>query len=303
MDGWYYYFAFRFILSNIQNKWHPFVFYYLYHKYSFMHFTRKWAVMIMLAMLSIYVQAQTDTLFNQTDKQNFKQGWWKKNYPNGKLMYKGFFKDNKPVGEMVRYFENGAVKARLLYDNKGEYAHVVLLYNDGQVAATGVFYNSVKDSVWRYYSYYNHALTSEERFNKGKRQGDMLYFYNNGDVSEKVTWSDNVMDGPWEQYFPASVLKLKTRYVKGKLEGDFLVYYSSGKPYLKGLYKNGLREGLWTFYKEDGSKDLELNYHQGVTPDGDKLDARQQEFFKQIEENKGKFEEPDESNFLSPQKH
>ncbi len=257
----------------------------------------------MPALFCVCVSAQSDTVFNQADKQNFKQGWWKKNYPNGKLMYKGFFKDNKPVGTMLRYYENGALKARLVYDEKGEYARTVLYYNDGQVAATGVYYNSAKDSTWKYYSYYDHALTNEERFIKGKREGEALFFYNNGDVSEKITWKDNVMNGPWEQYFPANVLKLKATYVNGKLEGDFLVYYFDKKPYLTGNYKNDLREGLWTFYKEDGNKDLELHYHQGITPDADKLDARQQEFFKQIEENKGKFEEPDETNFLSPQKH
>ncbi len=45
---------------------------------------------------------------------------------------------------------------------------------------------------------------------------------------------------------------------------------------------------------------MELVYHLGVTTDTEKLDARQQELFKMIEENKGKFEEPDETNFLTP---
>ena len=59
--------------------------------------------------------AQTDTVFNQVDKNNMKQGYWKKDFPNGKLMYKGFFKNNKPVGEMRRYYETGELKAILNY--------------------------------------------------------------------------------------------------------------------------------------------------------------------------------------------
>jgi antitoxin component YwqK of YwqJK toxin-antitoxin module len=256
--------------------------------------------LFLLLLFNVITTAQTDTVFNQSDAHNLKQGWWKKSYPNGTIMYKGFFRDNQPVGEMSRYYETGALKASLVYDSKGEFARARLFYADGQVAATGVYYNSLKDSTWCYYSYYDHSLTTREIYAKGKRNGLMINYYNNGNISEKITWVNDKKDGPWEQYFVNNVLKLKTTFKEGKLEGEFLVNYDSGKPYLKGGYKNGLREGKWIFYSEEGTIDMELTYHLGVTSDTDKLDARQQELFKMIEENKGKFEEPDETNFLTP---
>jgi antitoxin component YwqK of YwqJK toxin-antitoxin module len=266
-----------------------------------MHFRKKPVFVVSLFLLSMIVGAQQkDTVFNQTDARNLKQGWWKKSYPNGMIMYKGFFRDNKPVGEMQRYYETGALKASMLYDSKGEYAHARLLYADGQLAATGVFYNSLKDSTWCYYSYYDHSLTTREIYTRGKRNGLMINYYNNGSPSEKISWVNDKKEGPWEQYFANNALKLKAMYKEGKLEGEFLVNYDSGKPYLKGGYKNGLREGKWIFLSEEGSTDMELTYQKGVTPDGEKLDARQQELFRMIEENKGKFEEPDETNFLTP---
>lgn len=201
---------------------------------------------------------------------------------------------------MLRFYETGAIKASIVYYNNGEYARVRLMYADGQVAATGVYYNSMKDSTWCYYSYYDHSITTREIYTKGKRNGLMINYYNNGNPSEKINWVNDKKEGPWEQYFANNTLKLKANYRDGKLEGEFLVNYDSGKPYLKGDYQNGLREGKWIFYTEEGKADMELTYHSGVTPDTDKLDARQQELFRMIEENKGKFEEPDETNFLTP---
>lgn len=246
------------------------------------------------------LQAQSDTIFNQSDVNNLKQGYWKKNFPNGKLMYKGFFKDNKPVGEMRRYFESGALKAVLNYDSKGEYAHARLLYEDGQLAAEGRYFNSLKDSTWVYYSYYDRSITTRETYLKGARHGMITQYYNNGDISEKTEWKNDKKSGIWEQYFKGNTLKLKASYLDNKLEGDFLVNYEDGRPYVKGSYLHEQRNGKWTFYNEDGTVKTELDYTGGKAAGEDKLDEEQQIFFRQIDENQGKFEEPDESNFLIP---
>ncbi len=246
------------------------------------------------------MEAQSDTLFNQTDAQRLKQGWWKKSYPNGKLMYKGFFKNDKPVGLMYRYYETGAVKAILNYDAKGDYARARLLYEDGQLAAEGVFYNSLKDSTWSYYSYYDRSLTAQENWQKGARQGMMINYYSNGSISEKIDWKDNKKDGIWEQYFQNGLLKMKATYSENKLEGDFYVYFSDGELYLKGKYANDHRQGKWTFFKEDGTVDAEMEYLDGKPLNEDQLTEKQQELFHSIEANEGKFEEPDESNFIIP---
>jgi antitoxin component YwqK of YwqJK toxin-antitoxin module len=259
-----------------------------------------------LSFLMIYcigaasIHAQSDTIFNQTDTKNQKQGYWKKSYPNGKLMYKGFFKDNKPAGEMLRYFESGALKAVLNYDNTGEYAHARLFYEDGQLAAEGRYYNSLKDSTWVYYSYYDRSLTARETYLKGARHGMTISFYNNGDISEKIEWRNDKKSGIWEQYFKGNTLRLKGFFVDNKLEGEFLVNYEDGKPYVKGVYVNDQRNGKWTFFKQDGTVETELEYMLGKAANKDKLDEEQQEFFRIIDENLGKFEEPDETNFLVP---
>jgi len=258
------------------------------------------SAVVVIALVSLTVSAQTDTIFNQTDASGMKQGWWKKSYPNGKLMYKGCFKDNRPAGEMRRFYDNGEIKAVLKYDAGGESARVTLYYADGQKAAEGKYVGIQKDSTWTYFSYYNHTPTVQENYVKGVRQGQMLHYYNNGIVSEKLGWKNDKKEGPWEQYFDNQILKLRGNYVNGKLEGEFLVNYEDGKPYLRGRYVNDLREGKWVLYNENGGVARQMTYQKGISPDEEKLDERQQEMFRMIEENKGKIEEPDEINFMAP---
>ena len=40
----------------------------------------------------------SDTIWNQTDKNGLKQGFWKVTYENGFVKYQGFFKNNLPFG-------------------------------------------------------------------------------------------------------------------------------------------------------------------------------------------------------------
>jgi antitoxin component YwqK of YwqJK toxin-antitoxin module len=248
------------------------------------------------------IKAQTDTIFNQTDVKGLKQGCWKKNYPNGKLMYKGFFKDNKPVGIMRRYFESGNLMALMHYDSNGEYARAELYYEDGQIAAKGNYYNSQKDSTWEYFSYYDRSITNKENYIKGIRQGLEIHYYNTGEISEKTEWKNDMKNGKWEQYFKSKIQKLNGNYLNNKLNGEFRVNFDNGEPFITGGYANNQRDGKWTFYHEDGTVDMELNYTNGRTEDTVKLDEKQQEIFRMIDENEGKFEEPDETNFLAPPK-
>jgi hypothetical protein len=53
---------------------------------------------------------------NQVDEKGRKTGHWQVEYPNGKILYEADFVEGLPVGVMVRYYENGVVKARMRFD-------------------------------------------------------------------------------------------------------------------------------------------------------------------------------------------
>jgi len=258
------------------------------------------STVLILIFISITALPQTDTVFNQTDANNLKQGYWKRNYPNGKLMYTAFFKDNRPSGIMKRYYESGRLRAIMNYSADGENAFARLFYENGNPVAEGKYSGTHKDSIWTYYSYYSKTVTARESWVEGIRNGMMVSYFDNGDISEKIEWKDSKKTGLWEQFFKGNVLKMKARLVDNKLEGEFFVYAINGTPYITGNYRNNLREGKWTFFDETGKVQKVLNYQAGIAAESDKLDAEQQEFFRNIDDAQGKYEEPDETDFLSP---
>jgi antitoxin component YwqK of YwqJK toxin-antitoxin module len=137
---------------------------------------------------------------------------------------------------------------------------------------------------------------------KGSREGSFINYYPNGEISEKTEYKNNMKNGNWEQYFKGNVPKLMAHYENNKLEGGFIVYFNTGKPYITGRYKNSLREGKWIFYKEDGTVENELNYNEGKAAEEKQLNKEEQDFFRLIDESQGKFNEPDETEFLQPNK-
>lgn len=239
-----------------------------------------------------------DTVFNHTDTKGLKQGYWKKYYPNGKLMYQGFFEDDRPVGEMKRYFKSGNLKAILIFNEKSDYSSAKIYYEDGALASEGFYAGSKKDSIWKYYSYYDRQLKSSETYQKGMKQGFSRQYYPGGNCFEKIEWKNNLKDGIWEQYFEDGSLKLKGQYIHGKLTGNFIVYYSKGQPMVAGGYKEDKREGDWMYYNENGSVNQMIKYSDGQPLNEKELTRQQQDFFRKIEQNIGRYREPVPADFF-----
>ncbi|MBN2613495.1 MAG: toxin-antitoxin system YwqK family antitoxin [Bacteroidales bacterium] len=239
-----------------------------------------------------------DTIFNQADARGLKQGFWKKYFPDGNLMYTGFFKDDKPVGEMKRYYESGGIKALMHFNENGDFASVKRYYENGTLASDGFYKNSKKDSLWNYYSYYDKKLKSSETFKNGIRQGFQYHYFPSGEIFEKTEWKNDLKDGIWEQYFEGGKHRLKATFEKGKLTGTFIVYFPNGMPMVTGYYSNNTREGQWVYYNENGTVSHEISYVNGRAQNEQELDEQQQQYFREIEENIGRFTEPDPNTFF-----
>jgi len=239
-----------------------------------------------------------DTLFNQTDKQGRKQGFWKVKYEKGALKYTAFFKDDKPVGLMKRYFEDQTIKAEMFFEANGV-ARAKLYYQAGPLAALGNYVNSLKDSTWNYYSYYTKTLSNRETYIKDKKNGVSISYFPSGKVAEELTWKNGIRDGTWRQYYENGVIKMSSGFLNGKRTGAFLLNYPTNKPEWKGLYKDDKREGKWLHYDPLGKNDSTIEYKNGVASNAAELDAKEQELLKQIEKNKGKIPEPSEDNIMN----
>ena len=234
--------------------------------------------------------SKQDTVFNQTDNNGVKQGYWKTYYPDeGGVKYTGYFKDGYPVGEFKRYYESGRMEAIMVFDETGKKADTQLYYENGKLAAEGLYVNKEKHGFWKYYSFYNDFLSHEEHYDMGKKHGLSIKYYSNGKISEKLNWVQGEMEGIWEQYFDNGNLKLKATHENGKRTDDFIMYFNDGNIEIEGRYKDNLKEGTWTWYTEKGEIETTIEYLSGIPKNKDELDDHQTKLVEDLENNKGKY--------------
>jgi antitoxin component YwqK of YwqJK toxin-antitoxin module len=258
-------------------------------------------IVINFLFANLAFSTDKDTIWNQTDNNGQKQGYWKVTYENGKPKYQAYFKNNKPQGEMRRYYDDGALKAIMVFEKESKKSRTKIYYQNGVLAAEGNFIDSMRDSIWLYYSFYDKTLKLSEGYKNGDKEGISIKYYEGGQKAEEIEWKNNQKNGVWNQYYKNGKLKIKANYFNDKRAGDFAVYYENTQPEIKGIFKDNLMEGEWTYFDETGNVKAKVIYNKGVPQNTAQLDKDQQEYINIIDQSKGKIPEPDE-NSLVPMK-
>jgi antitoxin component YwqK of YwqJK toxin-antitoxin module len=231
---------------------------------------------------------------NKTDTSGKKQGPWEKRYANGRIAYTATFKDDKPIGELIRYYESGKIKAKIVYDQNGIKGIAEMYDPIGMIIAKGNYIESKKDSIWNFFTEKG-ILTSKETYSNGLKQGPSYVYFPNGVVSEIIYWQNDQKHGEWTQYSESGAVRLKGNHQNGLIEGSYQVFYESGAKEITGTYKQGNQDGEWVFWGTDGKVMLKLIFNNGKLLNEEELNMEEQKLFNEFEINKGKL--------LDPEKH
>lgn len=221
---------------------------------------------------------------NQLDEQGRKTGPWKVDYPNGVTRYKGCFLEGRPVGDMVRYYENGAVQARMKFDTLEDRSFTELYYENGKKAAQGWYVNKEKDSVWTYFSEFDGTVRIREPYLNGKLHGTATSYYPSGEVSEEIQWDQDQKEGPWKQYYVDGSLRLESNYEGNRLEGTYKVFYPDSSLKVSGTYRENKSQGTWDFYDETGSVAYSVEYRDGRPVDQERYLQLMQDTLKRFQD-------------------
>lgn len=239
--------------------------------------------------------SQTDTKINQTDAQGRKQGRWIKKYPDETIMYEGFFKDDHPVGEFKRYYEDKTLKSLLQYDLNGKEAVATLYHPNGNLATKGTYVNQKKEGKWQFFSAITKGyLISEETYSGNRRNGLTIKFYPDSTIAEKISYVNDIKNGEWVQYYPSGAICTKSNYVNGNINGKFEVWFENGQIEFSGQYKNDARDGLWLIYSSDGTLKYRIEYTEGFTNDR-QMDIDESDYLDSLEKNKGNIPDPEKT--------
>jgi antitoxin component YwqK of YwqJK toxin-antitoxin module len=250
-------------------------------------------IILTLFLPPVEARSQNHDTLNFTDGNGWKQGHWIRRYPDSTIMYDGFFKNNKPIGEFRRYSEDSKLKSLMIHREDTEEVKVTFYHPNEFIAAEGVYINQKKEGKWRLYSQRTDKyLICEEFYENDLRNGLSTKYYKDGKTAERISYIDDVKHGEWLQYYVTGNLCIKGFYVDGKLHGAFDVLYANGSPEYKGQYSNDVRDGIWKVFKEDGSLEHEMVYKLGVLNDPE-LAQKETDFLDQLEKNKGKIADPE----------
>lgn len=251
-----------------------------------------------LLAISFMASCQTETEINKTDQQGRKQGHWIKKYPNESILYDGYFKDDKPVGEFRRYYKDKTLLSLLIYSDDGNDANATIYHPNGNISSKGKYINKLKEGKWQFFSeFIDSYLICEEFYSGNLKNGLSLKFYPDSTVAERLTYNNDIAQGEWITYYPDGAICMKSNYLNGKINGKFEVWFENGRIEFSGVYKNDLRDGLWYIYKKDGTLKYKLEYMAGVTKDR-QMDIDESDFLDTLEKNKGKISDPEKTGVI-----
>ncbi|HPA87797.1 MAG TPA: toxin-antitoxin system YwqK family antitoxin [Bacteroidales bacterium] len=255
----------------------------------------KSAVIFLILVFHLPASSQTTESINHSDENGRKQGHWIKKYPNGNIMYDGYFTDDRPSGEFKRYYEDNTLKSILVFNKSGEEAEATLYYPNGLPSSRGKYLNQMKEGKWQFYSPSNEGvLISEEEFSSDKRNGVSVTFYPDSTVAERIHYTKGIRNGEWHKYYPDGSPMLKTNYRNGRLHGKFEGFFENGKHEFLGNYRDDLKDGLWIIYKKDGSVRFKTTYTAGM-PDNRQKDIYETNFIDSLERSNRNIPDPEKT--------
>lgn len=233
-----------------------------------------------------------------------KIGKWKKYYYNGSLKSENEFnKKGEPAGYSISYTADGDTVSKTSYTNgflnrvefsygfenrvlwehyykKGVLEKYISYDTASVVISSGSQEYILYDSFG--FKYINATLKN------GEFDGLHSLYWKNGNLKRVKTYEDGVLNGKVESFFKSGELDERFFMMEGNYHGKFESFHISGKQYAQGYYYNGLKIGEWKFfnpngtlsqeeffldgeiagilveYDNEGLKEYETKYHDGV---------------------------------------
>ena len=214
---------------------------------------------------------------NQTDAKGKKQGVWEKVYPGTRVyIYRGEFKDDKPIGKFSYFYKSGKVKAIIEHEPTSGRSVGYFYHETGGVMSFGIYRNLQKDSIWT--SLDNQGvMTIKETYLKDSLNGTRVVFYpplegaQRQIPSQVSNYKNGALDGVYNEYFPNAMVKVKGQYLNGKKQGVWETYHTSGKMMMLNRYKDGAKHGWCSGYDDQGKEIGKKYFYYGRLLEGKQL--------------------------------
>lgn len=183
-----------------------------------------------------YAMGQLVSDAEELSNLNVKEQYYTSGLGEGRLKFRGTYREGKEHGTHNWFGENGAVDSSVVYRNG-------VMVARGRLGTSGM-----RDGYWIDYYYPSGAKKSEGNYENGYRRGEWVFYYESGGVEAKGKYTgESKPDGQWRWFYENGVNMRDEVFTNGKENGWLSEYNDTGKVVVKGEYRNGKEEGEWLF--------------------------------------------------------
>jgi len=218
---------------------------------------------------------------------NFKKGYangdWTQ-YWNNDVEEKGSFKNGKYDGLYVEqktggrneytfkegimqrftsWYSNGQLEQEKNYDENGKLQGQVIAYDEkGNITGK---YNYLHGEPDGHQMKLDGRNTETYTMKNGKKTGEYLLLYPNGNIVEKGMYDDSGRKtGKWYSGRENGEAEREVNYLDGKKNGEEILYFKGGKIHFQAEYADNVLNGKDILYRENPySVSTEANYKNG----------------------------------------
>ncbi len=190
--------------------------------------------------------------FNAFDAEGKRHGRWQKKYENSdQIRYEGTFEHGKEVGEFKFYkpTSGSSPTAVKTFSKTNDSVKVRYFTKKGKVISEGAMINKDRVGKWTYYHNGSDKIMMTEQYTSGKLNGEQLTYFENGQLTEKISYVEGKRTGKRTMYSESGVVLKEFIYENDKLHGLTKYYDTDGTLIIEGNYKKDRKDGIWKYYK------------------------------------------------------
>lgn len=207
---------------------------------------------------------------------------------DGKLIFKGFLKNNLRVGKFVElnpetgdtlrilpyrdgklegkslsYYADGSIRQELYFQNDEIEGEVITFFPNGSIEDITYFSDGLPHGESKQYDT-NGNLIQTSFYQRGVLDGTQKDFYPDGTLRRSANYSNGKLEGIELSYFQDGAIRSKIGFSEGDYEGLYAQYFLNGTPRKSGFYKKGMPSGLFQEFYESGSLRSEIFFKKGI---------------------------------------
>lgn len=235
-------------------------------------FLMSWCFFGMITVLGQETSASFDGL-NRMDERGQRTGMWELRDNGGGVLEKGVYRKGQKHGVWEAYYPHGRMKHQLTYEDGQARGPARFYYEDVTLWEEGFW--DVDKWVGEYRFYYpSGQMAYHWRYNTaGKREGEQLYYHENGQLKYRTPRTNGVIDGIERHYDEQGTLVKSTRFKNGVAqltagERSPVAALSDGVGQAVNEVTPFIGTGRHTVYHINGQIEKQGYFRDGILMDG-----------------------------------